>query len=129
MTQRKKRKVPMKIGREGIPIRQYLPDDLPLHHVDAMNVVHVGGVFYLSFLQIQMPLIEDDSGFARLKEIPSKCVARVVLREETLENSIEVLTRHLKKVRDRRKAAEENDGDTQEEAESTDILPDADTSD
>lgn len=128
MTQRKKRKVAVTIGREGIPIRQYLPDDLPIHHVDNMNIVHVAGVFYLSFLQIQMPLISDDSEFVKLKEIPSTCVARLVMREEVLNNVIEVLTKHLTKVRDKRKAAEDSDGDTEGETESH-LLSDADTSD
>jgi hypothetical protein len=128
MTQRKKRRGSMKVGRDGIPLRFYIPDDLPLHHVDQMNVVHVGGFFYVSFLQVQMPLILDEGEFGKIKEIPSKCVARLILNEETLERSIDVLSKHLKKVRDRAKEAEADHGDAEEETAS-DILPDSDTTD
>ena len=131
MTQRRKKKpLVERTKREGIPLRLYIPEDLPMHHADSANIVHIQGNFYLSFLQIQMPLIIDDSEFEKLKEIPSKCVSRVILNEETLEKMIEVLTKHLNRVREKRAKAESTDGDT-EEASKTDILPDteSDTSD
>src|ERR1041385_4394872 len=106
MTQRRKKKVGMKTERDGIPVRNYLPSDLPIYHVDNMNIVHVQGNFYLSFLQVQMPLIADDSEFVKLKEIPSKCVVRVLMNEATLSSLVETLDKHLKKVRAKAKAAE-----------------------
>lgn len=110
-----------------IPLRSYIPDDLEIHHADSMNIVHINGVFYLSFLQYQVPLISDDAEFGRLKEIPNKCVARVTINETTLERTIDVLDKHLKKVRSRKAGEESTDGDTEEDAE-THVRADTDAS-
>lgn len=119
-----KRRAPVK-KQQGITVRNFLPDDLPIHHIDHTSVVHIEGKFYVTLLQLQMPLISSDEEILNLKVIPSKAVARVVMDEKTLESHIELLALHLKRVRVKVEKAKKDDANADG---TTDVRTDAETS-
>ena len=126
MAAQKKRRTTAKVGEvkvREIALRHVVPEDLPINHADSTNVVHIDGKFYVSFLQMQMPLVSSDEEMSKLREIPTKVVARLLMDEKTLASHIELLDTHLKRVREKLKKAKEADANAGDE--STDVRADA----
>jgi hypothetical protein len=76
-----------------LPIKYYGNEDVVGVFVDQVIVSHLGGVFTLYFYQMQVPPLLGTEGsteaklraIEELKQVPAKCVARVVLTPTLME--------------------------------------------
>ena len=76
-----------------LPIKYYGNEDVVGVFADQVIVSHLGGVFTLYFYQMQLPPLLGTEGstedklraIEELKQVPAKCVARVVLTPTLME--------------------------------------------
>lgn len=75
----------------SIKLEFYLPPDVPVHYVDNINVIHTASEFTISFMQAQPPLLTRDMEWEKIKAIPSKCVARIIVSPMKMELMVRTL--------------------------------------
>ena len=86
-----------------VKIKRVFPDDLQSHFVPQFVIQHRGDHFILSFFELWPPplLAKNEEELMQmvesLGEIESKCVARLVLTNESMREFYKVLTENLEK--------------------------------
>lgn len=80
-----------------VKINYHFPEDLNTYFVENIIAQHQPGFFILSFFETFLPPIvgetpEDrEKALEKLKEVDAKCVARLVVTPEKMNDIIEVL--------------------------------------
>lgn len=85
--------------RVTLQLVRYLPPDLETHFVDNTLVTHTENEFALSFMQSQFPLAANKEELEKVGEIVSKCVVRIIVTPNHMEQIVEVLQANLAKYR------------------------------
>lgn len=93
----------------------YVPDGMEILFSDGVYVTHSQGTFILSFVQTEHPLAATEDQRARIKEVRSRCIARVALAPHRIPAMIEVLQRTFNKVLAEIEAQEVEEGHGQAE--------------
>ncbi len=78
---------------KGIKIKHYIPDGMVGVYADNSQVMHTANEFILSFFQIEHPVVEPD--LASLREVRSRCVARIVLSPDQMTKLVGILAENL----------------------------------
>jgi hypothetical protein len=74
-----------------------IPPDLPIHYVDNVSVLHTQTEFVISFLQVQPPIVPEESDLDKVKIFQSRCVARVVLNPLKMQALLNVLNTNFQR--------------------------------
>ncbi len=82
-----------------LPVRYYGMEDVVGIFADLAMVQHGGGVFTLSFFQNQLPPTEDINIVRGLSEVPTKCVARIVITPALVEQLADAMMSNMGKFR------------------------------
>ena len=96
----------------SLPIEWVVPDDVVTRYVTNMVVQHSTAEFLVSFFEVQPPILigstEEDARtrLSQLKSISAKCVARIVVTPDRMEEFVRVLTGNLEGY----KAAKKGEG-------------------
>jgi Protein of unknown function (DUF3467) len=91
----KKRKASNSTAHE-LDLEFIVPPDLPIHYVDNVSVLHTQSEFFISFLQVQPPIIPDDAGWDKVRAVKSKCVARIVLNPLRMQALLNTLNENFR---------------------------------
>lgn len=92
---------------KSVRIRRIFPESLVTHFFHQMIIQHQGDQFILSFFEIWQPPIvgteeEGKRMFEELKEIESKCVARLITTPDQIKEIIKALTDNLQKYENKK---------------------------
>lgn len=93
-----------------IDLEFILPPDVPIHYVDNVSVLHTQTEFTISFLQVQPPLIAEESDWKKVKTVQSKCVARIVLNPLKMQAMLNVLNGNFRRYVQKYAEQEADDG-------------------
>ena len=84
-----------------VKTRRTLPDDLPKIYADGLMVQHKDGMFILSFLQNQYPLIVTPEEIQKVKDIEQRCVSQLLVTPEQMARNLAVLNDNFGKFLDK----------------------------
>lgn len=92
----------------SLPIEWSVPDDIVTRFVTNMVVQHSDAEFVVSFFEVQPPIFigsaEDRrEKLSQLKSIKAKCVARIVVTPDRMEEFVRVLTGNLEGYKEAKK--------------------------
>lgn len=87
-----------------VPMKLYIPEDMPTHYADSFNVFFSDYDFTLSFFQTQSPLITNDDDWDKVEVIKAKCVSRVVIAPHFIPRIINILTENWQRFVEARQA-------------------------
>ena len=100
----------------SLPIEWVVPDDIVTRFVTNMVVQHSDAEFMISFFEAQPPIFigsaEDQrTRLSQLKSITAKCVARIVVTPDRMEEFVRVLSGNLEGYKEakKRESAEQKD--------------------
>ena len=88
----------------SLPIEWHTPDNIVTSFVNNVVVQHDERSFFISFFEIVPPIALGegaDEAIKAWKSIKAKCVARVAIARDQMENVIEALTKNLEKFKSR----------------------------
>jgi hypothetical protein len=96
--------VPIMATARNIPVDWQLPPDLHTEYATNVLVQHGQHEIFLLFFQAQPPiivgeLVERQKQLEEISKIPAKCVAKVIISPDRLEELIDLLKRQLESYR------------------------------
>lgn len=80
-----------------VPIQYYGTADIVGVFADQAMVSHSTGLFTLYFFQMQVPPTENIEDLKKLTGVPTRCVARIVLTPELLQQFVGAISKNLGK--------------------------------
>jgi hypothetical protein len=92
------------------PVKAYLPENVQTLLADGLYVSFSQGVFILSFVQAEPPLVVTRQEAEKVTEVRSRCIARLAISPERMAAMVDVLQRQL--VRTSEKPEDTPDTDT-----------------
>lgn len=95
MARRKKRKV-IEQGRV-VPVKRYNSAGITIQYADDVVLQHTEQVFYLTFSQMQRPIILGEAEASQIKEVRCECVARLVVTPEQMKLIIDAFNKNFEK--------------------------------
>jgi hypothetical protein len=75
----------------SIPVVPYIPEDMQVVFADGMYITNHEGMFIISFVQTEHPLIQGRTVESGVDQVRSKCVARIALSPRTLSSTVVVM--------------------------------------
>ncbi len=95
-----------------LPIVWSIPPDLTSSYATNIVVQHTEREFIVSFFEIQLPILlgsaeERRAALETIRHIEAKCVARVVIAPERMQEFIDVLRDNLKTYLERQRRRSE----------------------
>jgi len=89
-----------------LPIRYYGNEDVPGLFADQVVISNLGGMFTLYFYQMQVPPFIGDANSPEfkqfqegIKDVPARCVVRVVLTPALMEQFAKAITSNIEKYK------------------------------
>jgi hypothetical protein len=80
-----------------LPIEYYGSEDIAGMFADQAMVSHSTGMFTLSFFQMQVPPTQDLDVLQKVEKIPARCVAKIVLAPQLMEQFFVALEGNIKR--------------------------------
>jgi len=90
-----------------LPIKYYGSDDVVGVFADQVVISHLSGMFSVYFYQMQLPPVVGDPNSPdtrvrlkeELKDIPAKCVVRIVLTPMLMEDFLKALQKNVERFK------------------------------
>ncbi len=73
----------------SMEVEPYLPDSTPVMFADGLIIAHGNGVWHLSFLQSEAPLVTTPSTIP--KSVRARCVVRIVVADDRIPDFLRAL--------------------------------------
>jgi len=81
-----------------LPIKFYGAEDVVAIFADVAAVTHATGIFVISFYQAHAPMfLSEEQGAHEPKEVPARCVSRVVLTPKLFKGLLAAMQGNLEK--------------------------------
>lgn len=72
-----------------VPLKYVVPDDMSVVFSDGVTIQHTENEFILSFFQNSSPVFVTDAQRSAVKEVESRCVARIVMTPAQMAKNLE----------------------------------------
>lgn len=93
-----------KLETRTVPMKLYIPDDIPILYADQFNLFFSDYDFTLSFFQTQAPLITNDTDWDTVEAIQAKCVTRLLVPPHMIPRILNVLSENWQRFMQARQA-------------------------
>ena len=80
-----------------IPIVRTVPDDVSLEFSDGLMIQHKDGMFILSFLQTQYPLVTSADDLRDVEMLEQRSVARVIVAPHQMAKNVSVMQKNFER--------------------------------
>ena len=99
---------------KALPLKWVVPEDLVSRYANNFTIQHTDYEFVISFFETFPPLVlgspdERQAQLEQIESVPAKCVARIVISPERVQDLIQILAANLETYHSRFDQREESD--------------------
>jgi len=100
---------------KALPLKWVVPEDLVSRYANNFTIQHTEYEFVISFFETFPPLVlgspdERQAQLEQLESVPAKCVARIVVSPERVQDLVQILAANLETYHSMFHEKEEPDG-------------------